>query len=298
MALKTNPAYSKQNTALRRPEWLKVRFGSGNTFHTIRQLINDKRLHTVCESARCPNQGECWSRGTATFMILGNVCTRSCTFCNVIAGRPEPIDSEEPNRIALAVKELDLRHTVITMVARDDLQDGGAQQVANTICAIKTMNSTCSIEALISDLKGRKESLETVLSAKPDILNHNLETVGRLQKALRVQGKYERSLAILRWAGEANFVTKSGFMVGVGESSEEILQLMHDLRYVDCSILTMGQYLPPTKEHFPLQRYYSPEEFNSLKKLAYDLGFKHVESGPLVRSSYHAEAQVIERSTS
>jgi lipoic acid synthetase len=298
MASKTNPAYCKQNSALRRPEWLKVRYGSGKTFQTIRHIINTQQLHTVCESARCPNQGECWSKGTATFMILGNTCTRSCSFCNVTVGRPDPVDSEEPFRIAAAVKEMNLRHAVITMVARDDLKDGGAQQIADTVRAIRTMNSACSIEALISDLKGNSISLSTVLDAMPDILNHNLETVRRLQRKLRVQGKYQRSLAILHWAKEAGFVTKSGFMVGVGESHEEILELMRDLRTVDCNILTIGQYLPPTKEHFPLQRYYTPEEFNQLKKTAYDLGFEHVESGPLVRSSYHAEAYVIERSTS
>jgi lipoic acid synthetase len=298
VALKTNPENIKKNTALRRPDWLKVRLGSGDTFQAVRHAINNNRLHTVCESARCPNQGECWSRGTATFMILGNRCTRSCTFCNVKTGRPQPVDLKEPIRVARAVKDMHLRHVVITMVARDDLKDGGARQVANTIREIRKTNRSCSVEALISDLKGNWDALQMVLSAKPDILNHNLETVARLQKIVRVQGKYERSLSILRWAKESGFLTKSGFMVGVGEAFEEIRELMLDLRRVDCKIITIGQYLPPTKAHYPLHRYYTPEEFVHLKNTGYEMGFRHVESGPLVRSSYHAEAQLYERSSS
>jgi len=292
MPPKTNPLNIVQNESLRRPEWLRVKFGSGRTFTEIRHLINSKNLHTVCESARCPNLGECWSRGTATFMVLGNVCTRSCTFCNIKVGKPDHFDPKEPKRIAEAVHIMNIKHAVLTMVARDDLKDGGAQIVAETIKEIKRIKPDCSVEALISDLKGKKESLNTILDARPDILNHNLETVKRLQKALRVQARYERSLQILKWASESGGEIKSGIMVGVGESFEEIVEVMTDLREINCKILTIGQYLPPTKAHYPLNRYYHPNEFDDLKELGLEMGFTHVESGPLVRSSYHAEEAV------
>ena len=278
MPSKTNPENIIQNTALRRPDWLKVRYGSGSTFYTIRHIIGNKRLHTVCESARCPNLGECWSKGTATFMILGNICTRSCTFCNIKVGKPELVDEAEPHRIARAVYEMKIQHAVVTMVARDDLSDGGALHMANTIRAIRQVNPSCTVEALISDLKGKKESLSTVLAAQPDILNHNLETIKRLQRALRVQGNYERSLTVLKWAKDAGFLTKSGFMVGVGETGEEIMELMKDIRKAGCEIVTIGQYLPPTKEHYTVHRYYTPEEFEKLKTTGYKIGFRHVES--------------------
>jgi lipoic acid synthetase len=292
MPAKTNPLNIIQNESMRRPDWLRVKFGSGRTFTDVRHLIDNKNLHTVCESARCPNLGECWSRGTATFMVLGNVCTRSCTFCNIRVGKPDHYDPEEPRRIAEAVNNMKIKHAVLTMVARDDLKDGGANIVAETIKEIKRIQPECSVEALISDLKGNKESLEIVLAAQPDILNHNIETVKRLQKALRVQARYDRSLQILQWAKEAGALTKSGIMVGVGESYEEIVEVMADLRHVSCEILTVGQYLPPTKAHFPLQRYYHPDEFDDLRVLGLEMEFTHVESGPLVRSSYHAEEAV------
>ena len=295
MPRKTSSDNIAQNSILRRPPWLKIRYGSGDTFQQVRRLLDAQRLHTVCEGAHCPNLGECWSRGTATFMILGNICTRSCTFCKVQVGRPQAVDPEEPLRVARAVQKMKLHHAVITMVARDDLKDGGATQIAATVGAIKELNPDCSVEALISDLKGSREALTTVLTAKPDVVNHNMETVQRLQKALRVQGKYTRSLQLLQRAKEYGFLTKSGFMVGVGETQDEISTLMCDLRAVDCAIITIGQYLPPTREHYPLQRYYTPEEFNNLKNIGYRLGFSHVESGPLVRSSYHAETQLTER---
>ena len=277
---------------MRRPDWLKVRFGSGETFQHVKRQVNGNQLHTVCESARCPNLGECWSRGTATFMILGNTCTRSCRFCNINVGKPTEYDLEEPARVAAAVKNMHVKHAVITMVARDDLRDGGAFIVAETIRKIKETVPECSIEALISDLKGKRDDLETVLAAKPDILNHNLETVRRLQKDLRVQARYDRSLKILEWARAAEFTTKSGIMVGVGERFNEIVEVMQDLRAVDCGILTIGQYLPPTKAHYPLHRYYTPAEFADLRELGFEMGFTHVESGPLVRSSYHAEEAI------
>jgi lipoic acid synthetase len=292
MPAKTNPLNIIQNESLRRPEWLRVKFGSGQTFTDVRQLVNHKKLHTVCESARCPNLGECWSRGTATFMVLGNVCTRSCTFCNIKVGKPDYYDPDEPKRVAEAVDKMNIRHAVITMVARDDLKDGGAYIVAETIKEIKKIKTDCSVEALISDLKGNKESLQIILDAAPDILNHNLETVKRLQKALRVQASYKRSLEILNWAQDSGAVIKSGIMVGVGETFEEIVEVLTDLREINCELLTIGQYLPPTKAHYPIERYYHPNEFEDLRELGLEMGFTHVESGPLVRSSYHAEEAV------
>jgi lipoic acid synthetase len=292
MPAKTDPKNIEQNSSLHRPEWLKVRFGSGDTFMQVRQTVEGNNLHTVCESARCPNLGECWSRGTATFMVLGNICTRSCTFCNVQVGRPGLVDPEEPRRVAESVVRMNIKHAVLTMVARDDLPDGGAGIIAETILQIRKLEPGCSIEALISDLKGDRNNLETVLKAKPDILNHNMETVKRLQKALRIQARYDRSLQILQWGREAGVTTKSGIMVGVGETFEEISEVLHDLRAVGCQVLTVGQYLPPTRQHYPLHRYYHPSEFEDLKELALEMGFRHVESGPLVRSSYHAEKAV------
>jgi lipoic acid synthetase len=292
MPAKTNPLNIIQNESLRRPEWLRVKFGAGRTFSDVRRLIENKALHTVCESARCPNLGECWSRGTATFMLLGDVCTRSCGFCNIKVGKPHHNDREEPARVAEAVRIMNLKHAVLTMVARDDLKDGGAGVVAETISAIRKVMPDCSVEALISDLKGHRRNLEIVLSAKPDILNHNMETVRRLQKALRVQATYERSLQVLDWACRSGTRIKSGIMVGVGETFAEITEVMTDLRTIGCEILTIGQYLPPTKAHYPLQRYYHPDEFADLRQLGLEMGFSHVESGPLVRSSYHAEEAV------
>ncbi|HHE55612.1 MAG TPA: lipoyl synthase [Caldithrix abyssi] len=293
MAKKIDPANQQANTRLRRPEWLKIKLGSDNNFSDVRKLINRQKLHTVCESARCPNIGECWSRRTATFMILGNICTRSCKFCNITVGKPTEYDLEEPRRVAEAVKELNLRHAVITSVARDDLSDGGAFVFAETIRLIHELHPKCSVEVLIPDFKGDLNDLDTVLDARPQILNHNLETVQRLQKDVRVQARYDRSLSVLEHAKKRGFVTKSGIMVGLGEHWEEIIPLFKDLRDIQTDILTIGQYLPPTKQHYPLDRFYTPEEFEELKRIAIELGFKHVESGPLVRSSYHADEQVI-----
>ncbi len=289
---KQNPLNIKQNTALRRPEWLKIQLGTNQDYAEVRQLVNRQKLHTVCESARCPNIGECWSRRTATFMILGNICTRSCRFCNITVGKPTEYDLDEPRRVAEAVRDLNLRHAVITSVARDDLSDGGASIFAETIRQIRAQQPGCSIEVLIPDFKGDTQDLDVVLDAKPDILNHNLETVQRLQREVRVQATYERSLLVLRYAKEKGFVTKSGIMVGLGETWDEIIQTLRDLREVGCNIVTIGQYLPPTKMHFPLARFYTPQEFKELKSVGLEMGFTHVESGPLVRSSYHADEQV------
>ncbi len=292
MPKKKNPFNIQQNTSMRRPEWLKVRLGAGQNFGDVRSLVSDQKLHTVCESARCPNIGECWSRRTATFMILGNICTRSCQFCNIETGKPTEHDLDEPKRVAEAVARLNLRHAVITSVARDDLKDGGASIFAETIRYIREYQPGCSVEVLIPDFKGELSNLDIVLKAAPDILNHNMETVERLQKPVRIQAQYDRSLSILRHAKAQNFVTKSGMMVGLGEHYDEIIQTLKDLRKIDCDILTIGQYLPPTKMHYPLDRFYDPEEFKQLKTVAMGMGFSHVESGPLVRSSYHADEQV------
>jgi lipoic acid synthetase len=289
---KQDAANSAINTRLRRPAWLKVQLGANKDFSDVRSLIKRKKLHTVCESARCPNIGECWSRRTATFMILGNICTRSCKFCNIEVGKPTEYDLDEPRRVAEAVAELRLRHAVITSVTRDDLSDGGSSMFAETIRLIHEMAPSCTVEVLIPDFKGNLDDLDTVLDARPDILNHNLETVKRLQKDVRVQARYDRSLSVLEHAKQRGFIIKSGIMVGLGEQWNEIIELLHDLRAVDCDILTIGQYLPPTKMHYPLDRFYTPDEFAELKRIALKLGFTHVESGPLVRSSYHADEQV------
>ncbi|RMH65569.1 MAG: lipoyl synthase [Calditrichaeota bacterium] len=275
---------------MRRPEWLRIKLGDNNNFSNLRQLVREQRLHTVCESARCPNLGECWNRGTATFMILGDICTRSCTFCNIEVGRPGHYDPDEPERVAQSVKQLNLRHAVITSVTRDDLSDGGAFIFAETIRRIRQKKPGCTVEVLIPDMKGDTDDLDTILDARPDILNHNLETVKRLQKALRVQATYQRSMFVLEYAKKRGFVTKTGIMVGVGETKDEIVSLMDDARAIDVDILTIGQYLPPSRQHYPIQRYYHPDEFDELKAIALDMGFRHVESGPLVRSSYHADA--------
>ncbi len=293
MAKKKSPLNIVQNSSMRRPEWLRIKLGDNKNFSELRALVKDQRLNTVCESARCPNLGECWNRGTATFMILGEICTRSCTFCNIEVGKPPAYDLEEPQRVADSVKQLNLRHAVITSVTRDDLSDGGAFIFAETIRKIRQKKPGCTIEVLIPDMKGDTDDLDTILDARPDILNHNLETVERLQKALRVQATYRRSLFVLEYAKKRGFVTKTGIMVGVGEEKEEIVQLMKDARAIDVDILTIGQYLPPSKQHYPIQRYYHPDEFSELKSIGLELGFKHIESGPLVRSSYHADAHVV-----
>ncbi|MDQ3855363.1 MAG: lipoyl synthase [Chloroflexota bacterium] len=278
----------------KRPEWLKVRFPSGPNFRELKTLMRSHDLHTVCEEARCPNIGDCWERKTATFMILGSVCTRSCGFCAIDTGRPPVYDLLEPGRVALAVAKLGLKHVVITSVARDELGDGGAEIFARTIRAVHRKVPGCSVEVLIPDFKGRAESLQRVVEARPEILNHNTETVPRLHRRVRPQARYECTVGLLRRAKELdpNIVTKSGLMVGLGETREEIRQVMADLRAANVDVLTIGQYLRPSKEHLPLERYYTPAEFAEMKADGLELGFSHVESGPLVRSSYHADEQV------
>ncbi|MDR4494612.1 MAG: lipoyl synthase [Nitrospirales bacterium] len=275
----------------RLPGWFRVNIQRGERYKAIRRIIDTHGLHTICEEARCPNQWECWNHGTATFLILGDICTRRCGYCSVTTGRPLPIDSDEPNRIGETVRMLGLRHAVITSVNRDELPDGGASIFAETIASIRRFIPSCTVEVLIPDFQGSWEALNTVMQASPDILNHNIETVGRLFPAIRPQGKYQRSLELLDRARVIKGRTKSGLMVGFGETWEEIRTVMQDLRKVGCQILTIGQYLRPTKTHSPVTRYYQPEEFDELKDEAETLGFAHVESGPLVRSSYHAEKQ-------
>jgi len=277
-----------------RPGWLRVRAPSGPNYRDLKGLVRELRLHTVCESARCPNIGDCWERRTATFMILGDICTRACGFCAITTGRPLGLDREEPARVAEAVAHLGLRHAVITSVNRDELPDGGAEIFAATIRAIRERCPETSIEVLIPDFEGNGDALAAVLDAGPDILNHNMETIARLYRIVRPQAKYPRSLELLRRSKEMapGILTKSGMMMGVGEETEEILRSMADLRAVDCDILTLGQYLRPSLQHIPIRRYVSPEEFQSLKEAGLRMGFQHVESGPLVRSSYHADEQV------
>jgi len=277
----------------RRPPWLTVRAPTGESYSHLKRLMRSKALHTICEEARCPNIGECWGHGTATFLILGDVCTRSCRFCDVATGRPAPIDWEEPERVAQAVRAMDLKHVVITSVNRDERKDGGAPIFAACIERIREVQPGCTIEVLIPDFKGSSEALQIVMEARPDILNHNVETVKRLFRVVQPQDRYEWAMATLSNAKRLwpEAVTKSGIMVGLGESFDEVVEVMEDLRQIDVDILTVGQYLPPTRKHMPIERYYTPEEFAELARLGEEMGFKWVESGPLVRSSYNAEAQ-------
>ena len=278
--------------APRRPEWLKIRLPLGEGYTQVRDLVVQNRLHTVCESARCPNIGECWGAGTATFMILGDICTRSCGFCAVKTGRPLGLDLDEPERLARAIQSLGLRHAVITSVNRDELADGGAGIFAACIRAVRRELPGCRVEVLIPDFQGNWDALQTVLDASPDILNHNTETVPRLYHRVRPQAKYARSLELLQRAKAQGAFTKSGIMVGIGETDAEIVDVIRDLRGVDCDVLTIGQYLQPTRDHLPVERFVEPARFARYREIALEMGFRYCESGPLVRSSYHAERQV------
>jgi lipoic acid synthetase len=282
----------KSTTREPRPDWLKARIPSGETYASLKQLIDKHDLHTVCEEARCPNMGECWNSGTATFMILGDVCTRSCGFCAVKTGMPTELDADEPRRVADAVKLMNVKYAVITSVNRDELYDGGASIFAETIRKIREVSPTCKVEVLIPDFKGDEFALNIVLDAFPDVLNHNIETVPRLYQTVRPQAKFERSLELLHRAKMRGFTTKSGLMLGLSENLDEVIDVMKNLRKVDCNILTLGQYLQPTKQHLPVARFVHPDEFKFLREKGIELGFKHVEAGPLVRSSYHAGKQI------
>ena len=276
-----------------KPSWLRAKAPSGENFHNLKRLARGLDLHTVCESAQCPNIGECWNHGTATFMLLGNICTRRCGFCAVPKGRPEAIDWDEPVRVAEAVATLGLRHAVVTSVNRDDDNIGGARVFAETIRQIRAMSPACRIEVLIPDFQGIDEALQIVLDASPDVLNHNTETVPRLYRAVRSGARYERTLRLLENAKKfsPDIVSKSGLMVGLGETSAELIDVFRDLGSRGVGILTVGQYLRPSRDHLPIARFYTPAEFDFLKEAALEFGFKHVESGPMVRSSYHAHEQ-------
>ncbi|HEX2852457.1 MAG TPA: lipoyl synthase [Opitutaceae bacterium] len=275
----------------RKPSWLRAKLPSGPGYQAVRQLVDEHKLHTVCQSAQCPNLGECWSRGTATVMILGNICTRSCNFCAIQTGRPTELDLGEPARVADAVAKMNLKHCVITSVARDELADGGASVWAATIRAIRHRNPRTAIEVLVPDFKGNFDQVDTVLAAKPDIYNHNLETVERLQKPVRVQARYDRSRSVLRHAKSRGFTTKTGIMLGLGEERHEIEQTIRDIAADKTDILTIGQYLQPTPQHLKVERWVTPEEFVHWKEFGLGLGLGVVESGAMVRSSYHADEQ-------
>ncbi|GAA0441942.1 MAG: lipoyl synthase [Bacillota bacterium] len=289
----------KDQTYIRKPEWLKTKLNTNKSYRGLKKLMRDNRLNTVCEEARCPNIHECWSeRKTATFMILGDTCTRGCRFCAVKTGLPNELDWGEPERVADSVVVMGLRHVVVTAVARDDLNDGGAAVFAETVRAVRRKNPGCTIEILPSDMKGDYDSLHTLMDSAPDIFNHNIETVRRLTKRVRARAMYDRSLQLLQRVKEIapNTPTKSSIMVGLGEEKEEIIQAMDDLLAHQVDIVTIGQYLQPTKKHLNVERYYHPDEFKELKEIAINKGFRHCEAGPLVRSSYHADEQVTQAS--
>lgn len=276
----------------RLPAWFKVKAATGPDYLDIKHIMERLELHTICEEARCPNRWECWNARTATFLILGDICTRRCHYCSVQTGRPLTVDREEPRRVAEAVLALGLRHAVITSVNRDELADGGASVFSETIREIRRLSPSCTIEVLIPDFEGSESALKTVCAEKPEILNHNIETVRRLFPAVRPQGKYQRSIDLLGRAKEQGVTTKSGLILGMGETLDEVREVMRDLRAVECDIITIGQYLQPTRDHVPVARFYEPGEFDTLKHQALAMGFTQVESGPLVRSSYHADRQL------
>ena len=273
----------------KRPDWLKVKLPTGDNYSDVRNLMRENKLNTVCEEAKCPNIAECWNHRTATFMILGDTCTRSCGFCNVKVGLPTELDLEEPKRVVEAIKQLNLKHAVITSVNRDELEDGGAFIFKECVRLLREEKPDCTVEILIPDFKGDKKAFETIMLHPPDILNHNLETVKRLYHAVRPQAKYDRSLNLISWFKERGIRTKSGIMVGIGETSDEVLELMTDLYSHGCDIMTIGQYLQPSKQHLPVDRFVTPEEFRMYKVEGLKMGFRVVESSPLVRSSYHAD---------
>lgn len=292
--LKTLPLVEQRTPQRRHPSWIKARMPSGGNYAELKKLMRDLQLHTVCEEARCPNIGECWNSRTATFMILGDVCTRRCMFCAVKKGAPGGIvDADEPRRLGAAVGHLKLEHVVITSVNRDDLVDGGASIFAACIAEARKHRPGCTVEVLIPDLEGNWEALAVIVQARPEVLNHNTETVPRLYRRVRPYANYQQTLNLLRTCKQldAQMLTKSGLMVGLGETVTELLETMEDLRNTECDILTVGQYLSPSARHLPIQRYYTPEEFEEIKEAGIKMGFRHVESGPLVRSSYHAGEQ-------
>ncbi len=273
----------------KKPDWLRVRLPTGDGYRHVRNLVSTHKLHTICESGSCPNMGECWGAGTATFMILGNVCTRSCGFCAVATGRPEPVDWDEPQRVAEAIYLMGVKHAVITSVDRDELKDGGSQVWYNTIQAVRSLNAETTLETLIPDFKGDPAAVQRIIDAAPEVVSHNIETVERLTRKVRIQAKYHRSMGVIRLLKNGGMRTKSGLMLGLGEESSEVLATMQNLRDNGCDVITLGQYLQPTKRHLPVVRFVHPDEFKAYEEAGYAMGFDHVESGPLVRSSYHSE---------
>jgi lipoyl synthase len=281
-------------TSSTKPDWLKVRLPTGKAYLNVKEIVDKNSLHTVCESAACPNRGECWSRSTATFMILGNICTRSCGFCNVITGRPTELDLDEPRRVADAIRQMGLKYAVITSVNRDELKDGGASVWVDTIKQTRAASPSTDIEVLIPDMCGNWEALQLILDAAPDVLNHNIETVPRLYLKVRPQGRFERSLELLRRAKDAGLVTKSGIMVGLGETDDEVIEVMREWRNSDVDLITIGQYMQPTANHLSVDRWVTPETFDKFHEVGMKMGFRNVFSGPLVRSSYHAAEQAVD----
>ena len=278
---------------VKKPDWLRVKLPIGESYKHVRSLVDNHKLHTICESGNCPNMGECWGEGTATFMILGNVCTRSCGFCAVATGRPSPVEWDEPQRVAEAIYLMKVKHAVITSVDRDELKDGGSIIWQNTIRAVKALTPDTTLETLIPDFKGQKENIQRIIDAAPEVVSHNIETVERLTRQVRIQAKYHRSMEVLRILKEGGMRTKSGIMLGLGEKKEEVIQTMTDLKNSGVDVITIGQYLQPTKKHLPVVRFVHPDEFREYKEIGYQMGIDYVESGPLVRSSYHSEKHVI-----
>jgi len=277
----------------KKPNWLKVKLPIGEEYRHVRNLVDKHKLHTICESGNCPNMGECWGEGTATFMILGNICTRSCGFCAVATGRPLPVDWDEPQRVAEAIHLMKVKHAVITSVDRDELKDGGSIVWYNTIRAVRALNPTTTLETLIPDFKAEKENIQRIIDAAPEVISHNIETVERLTRRVRIQAKYWRSMQTLRILKEGGMRTKSGIMLGLGETKEEVIQTMHDLKESNVDVITIGQYLQPSKKHLVVERFVHPDEFAEFREIGYKMGFDYVESGPLVRSSYHSDRHVI-----
>ena len=278
-----------ESLRVKKPSWLRVKLPIGESYRKVRALVDEHKLHTICQSGSCPNMGECWGEGTATFMILGNICTRSCGFCAVQTGRPEAVDEYEPGRVAQSVKLMQVKHAVLTSVDRDDLQDGGAAIWVQTVKAIRAQSPNTTMETLIPDFAGKWENLQRIIDVAPEIVSHNLETVRRLTKQVRIQAKYDRSLELLFRLKKGGMRTKSGVMLGLGETVEEVIETMEDLINVQVDVLTLGQYLQPTSKHLPVKEFITPAQFAYYKELGMKMGFKYVESGPLVRSSYHAE---------
>lgn len=286
-------AMPANTSKIQKPNWLRVKLPIGESYKHVRGLVDKHKLHTICESGNCPNMGECWGEGTATFMILGNICTRSCRFCAVATGKPLEADWDEPQRVAEAIHLMKVKHAVITSVDRDELPDGGSTIWQNTILAVKALNPTTTLETLIPDFRGFKDQIQRIIDAAPEVVSHNMETVERITKKVRVQAKYFRSLEVLDTLKKGGMRTKTGIMLGIGETKEELVETMKHLVNVGCDVLTLGQYLQPTPKHLPVQRFVHPDEFAELREIGYELGFDYVESGPLVRSSYHSEKHVI-----